>query len=128
MMIKMMSKVNLIVVKCNPLYSLYFSQVVSKFKATLVKFDIQYPYGEKHDEFGIVASSLKNNEDILIAEVGVQDYGDNENQDLADKYGVKKDDFPVVKLFLSKDLTKPIEFPLTQDFKADNLKHFVRYG
>ncbi|XP_015786819.1 endoplasmic reticulum resident protein 29 [Tetranychus urticae] len=109
-----------------PLDSLTFDKVVGKFKAAVVKFDIQYPYGEKHDEFGVLANSLKNNDDILVAEVGVQDYGENENQDLADKYGVKKDDFPVVKLFISSNLDKPIDFPASEDFKADNLKNFIR--
>lgn len=104
----------------------FFVQVVKKFRATVVKFDIQYPYGEKHDEFGSLAASLKNNDDILVGEVGIQDYGENENQDLADKFNVKKDDFPVVKIFLSDDLDHPIDFPATEDFKADNLKNFVR--
>ncbi|RWS05176.1 endoplasmic reticulum resident protein 29-like protein [Dinothrombium tinctorium] len=106
--------------------SITFDKVVPHFKATLVKFDIQYPYGEKHDEYGVVATDLKNTKDLLVAEVGVQDYGDHENQDLADRYGVKKDDFPVVKLFLANDLQNPLTFPSNEDFKADKIKQFVK--
>lgn len=99
---------------------------MSKFKATIVKFDIQYPYGDKQDEYGKLAQSLKGTDDVLVAEVGVQDYGDMENKDLADKFSVKKDDFPVVKLFLNGDLENPIQYPSDADFTADNLKQFVR--
>ena len=46
-----------------------------------MKIDKQYAYGDKEDAFkefvkDVAASSL------LVAEVGVQDYGDKENDDL----------------------------------------------
>ncbi len=44
---------------------------------------------------------MKSTPDILLAEVGVRDYEEKENQDLADRCGVKKDDFPALKLFLN---------------------------
>ncbi|RWS28896.1 endoplasmic reticulum resident protein 29-like protein [Leptotrombidium deliense] len=106
--------------------SFTFDKVVNRFVATLVKFDIQYPYGEKHDEYGVVAESLKNTKDVLVAEVGVQDYGDHDNQDLADRFGIKKDDFPVVKLFLQNNLQSPLTFPTSEEFKADKIKQFVK--
>lgn len=46
--------------------------MISKFKASLVKFDITYPYGEKEDEYGKVAESARFSPDLLISEVGVQ--------------------------------------------------------
>merc|ERR1712217_686753 len=36
---------------------------------------------------------------FLIAEVPVQEYGDKENDDLREKYGLKKEDFPAYFLF-----------------------------
>lgn len=51
---------------------LLFFQMISKFKASLVKFDITYPYGEKEDEYGKVAESAHFSPDLLISEVGVQ--------------------------------------------------------
>jgi len=64
-----------------------------------VKFDSSYAYGEKEDAFKalcVVAYSAKN---FLVAEVGVQEYGDKENEDLAERFKLKKDDFPAYFLF-----------------------------
>jgi len=105
--------------------SLTFDKVLSKFKATLVKFDTAYPYGEKHDEFIKVAEAVTGTPDLLIADVGIKDYGEKENQDLADRYNIKKDDFPVLMLFLGDNLDKPITFTDKDNFKADNIKSFV---
>lgn len=109
-----------------PLDSASFDKVINKFKASIVKIDIQYPYGEKEDEFKKFAESMKNSHDILVGEVGVQDYGEYENKDLADRFGAKKEDFPVVKLFMGKDLDNPIDYPSDAEFNADKLKQFVR--
>ncbi|KAK8775989.1 endoplasmic reticulum resident protein 29-like [Amblyomma americanum] len=106
-----------------PLLTSTFDKIVPKFKVTLVKFDVTYPYGEKHDEFVKVAEESQNTPDFLVAEVGVQDYGDKENSDLAERFGVKKDDFPVLKLFISGQ-DEPVTFK--GDFKADEIKAFVK--
>ena len=37
--------------------------------------------------------------DLLLAQVGVQDYGDKLNEDLRERFSVKADDFPVFFLF-----------------------------
>jgi endoplasmic reticulum protein 29 len=105
--------------------SITFDKILPKFRATLVKFDTSYPYGEKQDEFVKVANDLKSTPDILLAEVGVRDYGEKENQDLADRYGVKKDDFPALKLFLNGKVDNPITYT-DKDFKADNIKNFLK--
>lgn len=96
-----------------------------KFKASLVRFDTAYPYGEKQDEWAKVAVDLKATPDLLVSDVGVRDYGEKENQDLADRYDIKKDDFPQIRLFLNGDLKKPIAFE-GKDFKADVIKAFVK--
>jgi endoplasmic reticulum protein 29 len=60
----------------------------------------------------------------LIAEVGIKDYGDFDNQEIANKFNVKKEDFPVLKLFVQgKD--KPIDYG-NKDFDADTIKKFIR--
>jgi len=105
--------------------SLTFDKIVGKFDATLVKIDVQYPYGEQHDEFGLLSKELVKTSDLLIAEVGVQDYGENENKDLADRFGAKKDDFPVLLLFKGQN-PEPIKFPAAETFKSDRIKAFLR--
>ena len=55
--------------------------------------------------------------------VCLSDYGEKENADIADKYGVKKDDFPAYKLFVEGK-----DEPLTYkgDVKnADDIKKFL---
>jgi endoplasmic reticulum protein 29 len=85
------------------------TQVVSKFKAAIVKIDVAYPYGEKHEQFGKLSSTLSSNPDILVAEVGVKDYGDKENVDIAERYKIVKEEYPVMLLF-TEGKAEPIRY------------------
>merc|ERR1712224_872447 len=67
--------------------------------STLVKFDRGYAYGEKEDEFKTLCKLSYKVPNFFIAEVAVQEYGDKENQDLADRFKISKDDFPVYYFF-----------------------------
>ena len=49
---------------------LSLSQIVGLHKATFVKFDKKYAYGEKEDEFKKFATKAASHPDLLIAEVG----------------------------------------------------------
>ena len=51
-----------------------------------MKFDVAYPYGEQHTQFSKLAEVTRGMNNILVAEVAVKDYGDKENQDLADRF------------------------------------------
>lgn len=78
---------------------LTFDKIIKKFSAVLVKFDIVYPYGEKHETFCQFAEqSSVHIDDFLVATVGIKDYGDRENSKLAERFNVGTD-FPVIKLF-----------------------------
>lgn len=102
-----------------------FTKIVPHFEVVLVKFDVAFPYGDKHETFTKLATELVDNKQILLAEVGVKDYGEKDNEDFAKKFGVTKDDFPAVKLFKQGE-DKPITFPASTDFTLDNLRSFIR--
>ena len=94
-----------------------------------MKFDIAYPYGEKHDEYAKLASDAADVDDLLVAEVGIKDYGDKDNEELGKKYGVEKAQVPTVLLFVADGdggKARQFRFPAGEDFKADNLKGFIR--
>lgn len=60
-----------------------FPKLVRRFKVTVAKFDVIYPFGEKHKAFAALADELAHNDDLLFAQIGVKDYGDRENEALA---------------------------------------------
>lgn len=74
----------------------------------LVKFDQSYAYGEKEDAFKELCKLGYSVPNFLIAEVPVQEYGDKENDDLRERYNLKKEDFPI--FFLFKDSKEPIKY------------------
>lgn len=104
-----------------------FDKVIPKFKAAVVKFDVAFPYGEKHEEYAKVAASTKDAYDLLVAEVRVKDYGNKDNSDLAARYKIKNEAFPAILLFLHGK-AEPIPFVVAKptDFTADNIKRFVK--
>lgn len=110
---------------CTPLDGLSFDKLIGKFPASLVKFDVAYPYGDAHEEFAKVSKEAMDVSDLFIGEVGVKDYADRDNEHLATRFEITKDDFPAVVLFVNdgKDV-KHLKF--TDEFKAENLKQFVQ--
>lgn len=60
---------------CVELDTLTFDKVVSSFDHAVVKFDISYPYGEKHEQFEEFSSAVGDVKNLLVAVVGVKDYG-----------------------------------------------------
>ncbi|KAJ8678502.1 hypothetical protein QAD02_014289 [Eretmocerus hayati] len=112
---------------CVQLNSLTFDKVIEKFKVSFVKFDVAFPYGDKHEEFIKVAQDTAENSDLLVAEVGVKDFGNKDNAEIAKRFDINKDDYPTLLLFV-KGKTEPFKFtPETDaDFTADNMKRFIR--
>ena len=114
---------------CTPLDTLTFDKMLKHFRVSLVKFDVAYPYGEKHDEFAKVAVDGAEVEDLMVAEVGIKDYGEKDNEELGKRFDAQKETFPVVVLFVKDDKTKKInefKFPAGEDFKVENLKRFIK--
>jgi endoplasmic reticulum protein 29 len=114
---------------CTPLDTLTFDKMLKHFRVSLVKFDVAYPYGEKHDEFAKIAVDGAEVDDLMVAEVGIKDYGEKDNEELGKRFGASKDNYPVVMLFVRDEKTKKINefrFPASEDFKAANLKNWMR--
>jgi len=89
----------------------------------LVKFDQSYAYGEKEDEFKALCKLAYSVPKFFIGEVPVQEYGDKENDDLKERFGIKKDDFPVYYLF---NQANPKGFRYTGAVKADDIGAWLR--
>ncbi|XP_035690516.1 endoplasmic reticulum resident protein 29-like [Branchiostoma floridae] len=106
-----------------PLDVTTFDKVVSKFPVVLVKFDEQYPYGDKQDEFKKLAEQLSTQKELLVAEVGISKFGEKENEELGTRFGVDVEEAPKYKLIMQgKD--EPI--PYEGEIKYDDLLRFVK--
>mmetsp|Transcript_99450 Transcript_99450/g.197069 ORF Transcript_99450/g.197069 Transcript_99450/m.197069 type:complete len:254 (+) Transcript_99450:55-816(+) len=86
-----------------------------------VRFDKDYPHGDKADAFKELAASAVGAQ-VLIATVGISTYGDKMNQDIALKFGYKKEG----KDLEHTDLDK--EFPKFRFFPAKGGKDFEYKG
>ena len=76
-----------------------------------------------------MAKFAAQNPDLLVAEVNINEYGDQENQDLAQTYGVKIEDYPVYKLFRgSSDPTAALTFDGTVKKRTQVLSFLKQNG
>jgi len=111
---------------CTPLDVLSFDKIINRFRASLVKFDVAYPYGEEHDEFAKVAKDAADAGDLFVGEVGVKDYAEKENKELAERFQLTKDDYPSAFLFVKNADGKLESFRFVEEFSAAKLKNFIR--
>merc|ERR1719248_137217 len=104
-----------------------FDRIVDGTKSVFVRFDKEYSYGDEHDAWKEFAKTVgESAADLLSADVGVSEYGDKDNSDLAERFGVKSDDFPRFLLFTKgmKSTNSPLVY--TGEKKADGLLRFAQ--
>uniref|UniRef100_A0A8C4TJ43 Endoplasmic reticulum resident protein 29 n=1 Tax=Erpetoichthys calabaricus TaxID=27687 RepID=A0A8C4TJ43_ERPCA len=94
--------------------------VISNQKFVLVRFDTQYPYGEKHDEFKTLAASSASGPDFVLAEVGIS----GKTLIWERSNNVDKDNYPIFLLFSNGDLEHPV--PYTGPVKVDSIQRWLR--
>lgn len=112
---------------CVELDEISFDKMIGKFEYSLVKFDIAFPYGPKHEiyaEFARTVGPRVGN--LLVGLVGVKDYGEKENSYLAQRYKVSENNYPAIILFQDNDNMKYVTYPKDMEVTVDNLKRFVR--
>lgn len=111
---------------CVELDEYNFDKLIKVFPTVLVKFDIAFPFGDIHETYEKFSKEVSKSQDLLIAQVGVKDYGDRDNENIANKYKIKKEDFPTILLFKDGQLDEPIKFSRSEGYTLENLKRFVK--
>jgi len=104
-----------------------FDRLVDGSRHIFVRFDKEYSYGEEHDAWKDFARTVgESSADVLVADVGVSEYGDKDNSDLAERYGIKSEDFPQYRFWAkgSPYSSDPIVF--TGLKKKDDFLRFIQ--
>ncbi|KAJ8981880.1 hypothetical protein NQ317_008228, partial [Molorchus minor] len=103
-----------------------FYKIVPRFEVVLVKFDVAFPYGKKHDTFISIAEEIVDNNNVILAQVGIKDYGEKDNLEFSKKFGLlSKDDLPALKLFVQGE-DEPFTYDKNLPWNDENIKKFVR--
>ncbi|KAJ8910507.1 hypothetical protein NQ315_012354 [Exocentrus adspersus] len=103
-----------------------FEKVLPQFEVTLLKFDDAYPYGDKHNAFVNVASEIADNKNIIVGQVGIKYYGENDNVDFSKRFGVNsKEDLPALRLFVQGE-DEPFVYAKGMPWTEDDIKTFIR--
>lgn len=96
---------------CVELDELNFDKIVAKFQSVLVKFDIAFPYGKKHDEYAKFAKEIsepnenENVDDMIVCVIGIKSYGEPFNAQLSERFDIG-DQLPAIKLFTNYNALK----------------------
>merc|ERR1719316_2639050 len=103
-----------------------FDRIIDGSKNVIVRFYKEYSYGDEHDAWKEFAKTVgESSADILVCDVGVSEYGDKDNSDIADRFAIKTDDFPQYRLFLKgAAVDAPVKF--SGEKKKDEFLRFVQ--
>merc|ERR1719337_426276 len=104
-----------------------FDRLVDGSKNVIVRFDKEYSYGDEHDAWKEFAKTVgESSAEMLVCDVGVSEYGDKDNSDIADRFSIKTDDFPQYRLWKKgSDASKdPVKF--SGDKKNEEFMKFIQ--
>lgn len=88
-----------------------FDKLLARFPVTIAKFDIAYPYGDKHEAYSQFANDVAQRvDDLLVAVIGIKDYGEKDNENLGKRFSVGTI-YPAIKLFLNGRTDTWIDYP-----------------
>lgn len=90
---------------CLELDELNFDKIIAKFQSVLVKFDIAFPYGKKHDEYAKFAKEISELDDMIVCVIGIKNYGESVNTQLSKRFDIG-DQLPAIKLFTNHNALK----------------------
>ncbi len=92
-----------------------------------MRFDKEYAYGDEHDAWKKFAAEVGGSSaDMLVADVGVSEYGDKDNSDLSDRFSIKSDDFPQYRLWLKGSTSSVDPTSYTGEKKYEGFLRFVQ--
>jgi len=101
-----------------------FDRIVDGSRSVMVRFDKEYSYGDEHDAWKSFAAKVGDSSaDMLVCDVGVSEYGDKDNSDIAEKFSIKSDDFPQYRLW-KKGSKEPLVYK--GDKKEDAFLRFAQ--
>uniref|UniRef100_A0A6T8AFN6 Endoplasmic reticulum resident protein 29 C-terminal domain-containing protein n=1 Tax=Prymnesium polylepis TaxID=72548 RepID=A0A6T8AFN6_9EUKA len=104
-----------------------FDRLVDGSRNIMVRFDKEYSYGDDHDAWKDFAKTVGDSSaDVLIADVGVSEYGDKDNSDLSDRYSIKSDDFPSYRFWAkgAASSADPVKYEGAK--KKDDFLRFIQ--
>lgn len=113
---------------CLELDELTFGKVLSKFPIVLVKFDVAFPYGNQHEEYAKFAMEISetNAENMIVALVGIKNYGEPTNNALAERFHIGNE-LPAIKLFMDSSDLNWVDFPKGFNFFLNKKNFYFRF-
>lgn len=106
---------------CLEIDDLTFDKILAKFSTVVIKFDVAFPYGKKHEEFAKFSKEISESDypNLIACVVGIKNYGDTTNNELSKRFNIEDHQLPAIKLFTNHNALKWVDFPKGAFFKLE---------
>ncbi|OQR75283.1 endoplasmic reticulum resident protein 29-like, partial [Tropilaelaps mercedesae] len=106
------------------IYFAYLLKIIPRFAVSVIKVDKDHPHGVNQTQFEKLVAMLSQDANTIVAEVGVQEFGERENSDLATMLDIpRKEHWPA--LFIYKRHVQRWTAKYTGHFSLNRLRNFV---